>query len=201
MKQLFTGIIILALLAGALYFFLWDAMVVPLLPQWQAKRFENKLQQYADLQVSPVPGGPFDGVYDGKFKPHKKEMPSRKGKLFLLELKRTGQANRWYPSVCDLWYDLPDTLRARSPEETGTLLRVRPGIREQTTIDINKGERQDIRIQDIVVEVIDLKEKLLVGLWKLTEKIPPEILTSRSDKEFLVHTEPLMKFIQALPEK
>jgi hypothetical protein len=201
MKQLFSAAVILALLAAAFYFFLWDAVVLPLVPQWQVKRFENKLQQYAELQVSPVSGGPFDGTYDGQLRPAKKEMPYRKGKLFLLELRRTGQTDRWYPSVCDLWFGLPDALRATSPEETGTLLRVRPAIEEKTTLVYPSAERKEITVQKVAVEVIDLKEKLLVGRWLLVEQIPPEVLASKGKKEFLVHTEPLMKFIQALPAK
>jgi len=200
MKQLFSAIVILALVAAAFYFFLWDAVVLPLVPQWQAKSFENKLQEYANLEVKPVSGGPFNGTYDGKFTPTKKEMPYRKGKVFLLELRRTGQTDRWYPSICNLWYGLPDALRATSPDETGTLLRVRPGIKQKTTLVYGKGQVPET-IQEIVVEVIDLKEKLFLGLWTLAEKIPTEIAAAAKDKAFLVHTEPLMKFIQALPEK
>lgn len=203
MKQTITAILILGFLGAGAYLFLWEPVIVPLLPQLYAKRFEPKLDEFMNLSVKPLASGTFDGTYNGKFVPKGKELPYRKGKVFVLLLKQSGFRGTWRPSICEAWYQLSDEIRANSPGNVGTLIRVAAGIKTKTDFRItdDEGTRDEYKMQEMLVDVIDVKEKALVGTWHFSERIPAELDTPANEKKHLVHIVPLYKFIEKLPEK
>jgi len=203
MKKAITTILILGALCAGAYLFLWDPVVVPMLPQLFANRFEPKLNDYMNLEPKPLASGTLDGSYDGKFVPKAKGMPYRKGKVFVLLLKQSGTRGSWQPSICEAWYELDDEIRANGPGSVGTLIRVRAGLKARTDfrLDREEGGRDDYKMQEMLVEVIDMEEKALVGTWRLLERIPDELDTPENEKKHLVYLLPLYKFIEELEEE
>lgn len=214
MKKLAVVLVLLAVVAAVGY--------GPFRRRQMGKPFEDKLKEYEYLSQPAPPGGARDGTVpwnDGRIAPAGgAALPYRSGKVFVVKQRKDpGKGGYIFeedrvPQIDPAWYELDGSMRASTPAECDTLIQTYHDVEEtQGYVDAGAPVRTApgnphvtefnlkavLGTRTVTVKIVDLKNKVTVGTWKLYGPKPPETL-KKEDIDKLPYP-PLAAFLKAMP--
>jgi hypothetical protein len=139
----------------------------------------------------------------------KGELPYRTGKLFVIRTEYRYQISpkrytTFEPEIHSVWYKLSRSIRAKSPEDVDTLIRVRRKLRKSQRFQRIGGlEQKVVGLHIHYLDVFDWRKQQYIGTWTIDPgvNLPDEVTTEELEKKIeLTSDGALLEVIESMPE-